>query len=145
MYPWNTDELKFDESTFAGTVRLFLLPELVMFPHVMQPLNISKQPYLNLLNDALDGDGLLALWRRCPHLGCTVPWKSGFNYEGDKGWFRCPCHGSTYTKAGVRVFGPATRSMDTMHIEVDDAGNITVNTGDITFGGADNPRRAQRS
>jgi len=61
MYPWNTDELTFDESTFTGTVRLFLLPELVMFPHVMQPLNISKQPYLDLLNDALDGDGMLAL------------------------------------------------------------------------------------
>ncbi|MEE8337246.1 MAG: ubiquinol-cytochrome c reductase iron-sulfur subunit [Dehalococcoidia bacterium] len=90
------------------------------------------------------GEGLLALWRRCPHLGCTVPWKSGFNYEGDKGWFRCPCHGSTYTKAGVRVFGPAPRSMDTMQIEVDDAGNITVNTGEITSGGADNPQRAQR-
>ena len=90
------------------------------------------------------GDGLLALWRRCPHLGCTVPWKSGFNYEGDKGWFRCPCHGSTYTKAGVRVFGPAPRSMDTMQIEVDDAGNITVQTGEITSGGADNPQRAQR-
>ena len=90
------------------------------------------------------GDGLLAMWRKCPHLGCTVPWRSGFNYEGDKGWFRCPCHGSTYTKAGVRVFGPAPRSMDTMKIDVDAAGNITVQTGDRTPGGADNPQRAQR-
>ena len=31
-----------------------------------------------------------------------------------------------------------------MNIEADDAGNMTVNTGDITFGGADNPQRAQR-
>ena len=90
------------------------------------------------------GDGLLAMWRKCPHLGCTVPWRSGFKYEGDKGWFRCPCHGSTYTKAGVRVFGPAPRSMDTMKIDVDAAGNITVQTGDRTPGGADNPQRAQR-
>ena len=88
------------------------------------------------------GSGLLALWHKCPHLGCTVPWKSGFTYEGDRGWYRCPCHGSTYTRAGVRVFGPAPRSMDTMRIDIDDAGNVTVQTGDRTPGGTDNPQRA---
>lgn len=88
--------------------------------------------------------GLLALWHRCPHLGCTVPWRQGFEYQGDKGWYRCPCHGSTYTKAGVRVFGPAPRSMDTMKIDIDDAGNITVQTGDRTPGGPDNPERAMQ-
>ena len=37
--------------------------------------------------------GLLALWRKCPHLGCAVPWTANFNYDGDaNGWFRCPCH-----------------------------------------------------
>lgn len=88
------------------------------------------------------GEGLLALWQKCPHLGCTVPWKSGFTYDDDKGWFRCPCHGSTYTKAGVRVFGPAPRSMDTMAIDIDANGNITVQTGDRTSGAPDNPQRA---
>lgn len=88
-------------------------------------------------------NGLLALWRKCPHLGCTVPWRGTFNYEGDaEGWYRCPCHGSTYTKAGIRVFGPAPRSMDTMAIQIDDAGNITVQTGSVTPGGPDNPQRA---
>ena len=88
-------------------------------------------------------DGLLALWRKCPHLGCTVPWRGTFSFDGDDGgWYRCPCHGSTYTKAGIRVFGPAPRSMDTMEITIDDAGNITVNTGVITSGGPDNPGRA---
>lgn len=87
-------------------------------------------------------DGLLALWRKCPHLGCTVPWRGTFDYEGDKGWYRCPCHGSTYTKSGIRVFGPAPRSMDTMAISIDDAGNISVDTGAITPGGPDNPKRA---
>lgn len=87
-------------------------------------------------------NGLLALWRKCPHLGCTVPWRESFSYEGDAGWYRCPCHGSTYTKAGIRVFGPAPRSMDTMAIEIDAAGNITVQTGSVTPGGANNPERA---
>ncbi|MDA0815088.1 MAG: Rieske 2Fe-2S domain-containing protein [Chloroflexi bacterium] len=89
------------------------------------------------------GDGLLALWRKCPHLGCTVPWRGTFSFEGDAGgWYRCPCHASTYTKAGIRVFGPAPRSMDTMQIDIDDAGNITVHTGAVTGGGPDNPSRA---
>ncbi len=89
--------------------------------------------------------GLLALWRKCPHLGCTVPWRQSFDYEGDKGWYRCPCHGSTYTKSGIRVFGPAPRSMDTMAITVDGSGNITVDTGKITSGGPDNPTRAVKA
>ncbi len=88
------------------------------------------------------GDGLLALWHKCPHLGCTVPWRSGFTYENDQGWYRCPCHGSTYTKSGIRVFGPAPRSMTTMKVDVDGAGNITVQTGIRQDGGPDNPQRA---
>ena len=91
--------------------------------------------------------GLMALYWKCPHLGCTVPWNPSFdgatvNFPGITGWFRCPCHGSTYTKAGVRVYGPAPRSMDTMAITVDGAGNVTVNTGKRTPGGANNPQRA---
>ena len=88
------------------------------------------------------GEGLLALWHRCPHLGCTVPWRSGFTYEGDQGWFRCPCHGSTYTKSGIRVFGPAPRSMTTMQVGIDDSGNITVLTGERLSGSPTNPERA---
>lgn len=103
---------------------------------------VNLDPSDSRLGGSGGGNGLLALWHRCPHLGCTVPWRSGFNFQGDKGWFRCPCHGSTYTRAGVLVFGPAPRSMDTMEIEVDAAGNITVQTGSRTNGGTDNPTRA---
>ena len=89
-----------------------------------------------------EGDeGLLALWWKCPHLGCTIPWRPGFPFEGATGWFRCPCHGSTYTRAGIRVFGPAPRPMDTMDITVNSDGSLTVDTGNIQKGGADNPDR----
>jgi cytochrome b6-f complex iron-sulfur subunit len=90
--------------------------------------------------------GLVALWWKCPHLGCTVPWRGDFVSPADplgrRGWFACPCHGSTYTKAGVRIFGPAPRSMDTMQIDVNAKGQITVQTGKRTTGGPDNPQRA---
>ncbi|MBX3425103.1 MAG: LON peptidase substrate-binding domain-containing protein [Pirellulales bacterium] len=61
MLPWNADDLAFDESTFSGVGRLFPLPNLVMFPHVMQPLHIFEQRYRTMLNEALDSDGLLAM------------------------------------------------------------------------------------
>jgi cytochrome b6-f complex iron-sulfur subunit len=92
--------------------------------------------------------GLLALWWKCPHLGCTVPWKGDYRAGSEKdpldrkGWFNCNCHGSTYTKAGVKVFGPAPHSMDTMAIDVNNDGSITVQTGDRKSGDIDNPRRA---
>jgi len=91
------------------------------------------------------GAGLLALWRKCPHLGCSVPWLPRFEFKGDRaGWFRCPCHMSTYTRAGVLVHGPAPRSMDTMLVVIDADGVITVDTRQITRGGVGNPERAVR-
>ena len=95
-------------------------------------------------NGSGGGEGLLALWRKCPHLGCSVPWNRSFVLPGfeAQGGFRCPCHGSTYTKAGVRVHGPAERSMDTMRVEVSETGEITVHTDEITSGALDNPGRA---
>ena len=87
--------------------------------------------------------GLLAIYQKCTHLGCTVPWRPDFQFEGTTGWFRCPCHGSTYTKgAAILVFGPAPRPLDTMAIEVKENGDLVVNTGATTKGGADNPQRA---
>ena len=87
--------------------------------------------------------GLLALYQKCPHLGCTVPWRPDFVFGGVKGWFRCPCHGSTYTKeGGVLVAGPAPHSMDTMAITVNPNGDLTVETGQVKAGGQDNPFRA---
>lgn len=91
--------------------------------------------------------GLLALYWKCPHLGCSVPWNPAFNgaqvnFPGIIGWFRCPCHGSTYSKAGIRVYGPAPRPMDTMALRINADGSVSVNTGQITGGAADNPLRA---
>lgn len=89
---------------------------------------------------------LLALWQKCPHLGCTVPFNENFSREDPRsgetyaGWFLCPCHGSTYSDAGVRVFGPAPRSMDTFAVTID-GGNITVDTGAVTPGATDNATR----
>jgi cytochrome b6-f complex iron-sulfur subunit len=82
------------------------------------------------LNGEETPGGVLALWTKCPHLGCTVPWRPDFTFAGRQGWFRCPCHGSTYTKeGGIIVAGPAPRSMDVFPIEVQDDLSLIVQTG----------------
>ncbi len=93
-------------------------------------------------SDPVNGKaGFLALWWKCPHLGCTVPWVANFNFNNTQGWFRCPCHGSTYDDAGQRVYGPAPRSLDRMEVTIDPAsGRISVNTGAISKGTTDNAR-----
>jgi len=89
--------------------------------------------------------GLLAMWQKCPHLGCTVPWRADFEFQGRKGWFRCPCHGSTYTReGGILVAGPAPRPLDVFPIEIQDDLSIVVQTGSAKAitGSTNNPGKA---
>ncbi len=46
---------------FGGTARLFPLPNLVLFPSVIQPLHIFEPRYRQMTADALAGDRLIAL------------------------------------------------------------------------------------
>lgn len=46
---------------FDGRVRLFPLPELVVFPHAMQPLHIFEPRYCEMLVESLASDNLIAM------------------------------------------------------------------------------------
>src|SRR5215210_7720227 len=46
---------------FAGIVRMFPLPNLVLFPHVVQALHIFEPRYRAMLEDALAGDHLICM------------------------------------------------------------------------------------
>lgn len=48
-------------SRFRGEVRLFPLPNLVLFPHVIQGLHVFEPRYRQLLTDSLAGDQLIGL------------------------------------------------------------------------------------
>lgn len=52
---------------------------------------------------ALDGGEFVALSPICTHLGCTV------DLSDDR--LVCPCHGSTYDRAGRVLVGPAERDL----------------------------------
>jgi cytochrome b6-f complex iron-sulfur subunit len=72
---------------------------------------------------------LLALWRRCPHLGCMVP-----DLCESMKRFTCRCHGSTYNILGEKLQkGPAQRGMDRFAVLVDD-GTIVIDTREVISG-----------
>ncbi len=71
--------------------------------------------------------GLVALYQKCPHLGCRVPWC------GSSQWFECPCHGSQYNRVGEKRAGPAPRGMDRFVVALE-GDTITVDTKTIVPG-----------
>jgi Rieske Fe-S protein len=87
-------------------------------------------------------EGFVALADYCTHLGCIMPWSGDFKFEGRAGWFRCGCHGATFTRAGARVFGPAPRGMDYYHLAIDEDGNLYVDRTEITRAVGNQPAKA---
>jgi cytochrome b6-f complex iron-sulfur subunit len=71
---------------------------------------------------------VLALYRKCPHLGCQIP-----QLCDQSQWFECLCHGSKYTVLGEKRDGPAPRGMDRFVMEVED-GVYYINSGEIEDG-----------
>lgn len=75
-------------------------------------------------------EGFVAMWHKCTHLGCTVPWIPQEKSEdglADKGRFNCPCHGSIYDRYGVVTAGPAPRPFDLFPVTIID-GVVMVDT-----------------
>ena len=96
----------------------------------------SAQTYLTKIDDEV-----VALWQRCPHLGCRVAWCES------SGEFECACHGSRFSRAGDVRSGPSPRGMDRFAVTA--TGDLVeVDTGDVTEGAPagseesiDEPRR----
>lgn len=55
------EDLAFSGEEFSGVARLFPLPNLVLFPHVMQPLHVFEPRYREMLEDAVQDDRLIAM------------------------------------------------------------------------------------
>ncbi len=75
-------------------------------------------------------EGFIALYQKCTHLGCTIPWKQQDTSEDTlaaTGRFNCPCHGSIFDRYGVRKAGPAPRPLDLFPVSIVD-GKVVVNT-----------------
>ena len=70
-------------------------------------------------------DGVIALWQKCTHLGCAVPWVE------EEGQFHCPCHGSLFNEVGDVIGGPAPRPLDFFPAEIS-SGEVWVDTSQPT-------------
>lgn len=57
----NLDDIIQLPDDFDGHVRLFPLPQMVLFPHAMQPLHIFEPRYCEMLLESLAGDRLIAM------------------------------------------------------------------------------------
>jgi Rieske Fe-S protein len=78
-------------------------------------------------------DQLLALYRKCPHLGCQVP-----ALCDELKRFTCRCHGSTYNILGEKLKqGPAQRGMDRFAVTIGSDGIVVIDTSQLTAGALD--------
>ncbi len=72
----------------------------------------------------LPDGGFLAVYHRCTHLGCTVPW------DAEAQRFVCPCHNSQFDMRGDLENPPAPRPLDLFPLTIAD-GDIRVDTGQV--------------
>ncbi len=74
--------------------------------------------------------GVVALYQKCTHLGCKVPWCSTSR------WFECPCHAAEFNRVGERKGGPAPRGLDHFAVAVD-GGKVVIDSRQVFVGAAD--------
>jgi cytochrome b6-f complex iron-sulfur subunit len=106
----------------------FYVPEARAYinPYPESALPVAKKVYSDSILPGMEA-GLVALFQKCVHLGCRVPWCQTSQ------WFECPCHGSKYNRVGEKKGGPAPRGLDRFPIEVD-GDDVTINTGIVVQG-----------
>lgn len=103
-----------------GSVTPVFIPEARAYV-VPAPATISAQ----FKGKQLDVAGVMALYQRCVHLGCRVPW-----CQTSQG-FECPCHGSKYNGIGEYFAGPAPRNLDRFVIELSPDNELIIKTSAI--------------
>lgn len=78
-----------------------------------------------------------AFLARDPRNGCPLAWRTDLSASfGPGGFFRDPCHGSTYNDHGVRVFGPSPRNLDYFDVIISDAGEVVIDLRTLHKGGS---------
>lgn len=116
----NVADLVPEMTDAAGLITPAFIPDARAYV-VPAPAQGSEQ----LAEQDLVAGGLMALYQRCVHLGCRVPWC------GDSQGFECPCHGSKYNSIGEYFAGPAPRNLDRFAVHVSDNGRLIIRTGTI--------------
>ena len=85
------------------------------------PGSVTHIPNGRFYLSRLAEGGFLALYQRCTHLGCNVPW------DQEQGNFVCPCHNSQFTVEGELLSPPAPGPLDLFALSIQ-AGQVIVDT-----------------
>lgn len=112
-------DLQAQSVTPDGSIVPVFIPEARAYV-VPAPASLSEQ----FEGRGVEAAGMMALFQRCVHLGCRVPWCAPS--QG----FECPCHGSKYNAIGEYFAGPAPRNLDRFVVE-SVGGRFIIKTGTI--------------
>jgi cytochrome b6-f complex iron-sulfur subunit len=110
------------EPYYVPAARTYLQP----YPVADVP-KAKKVPQYTLILPDME-KGIVALYQKCVHLGCRVPWCDTSQ------WFECPCHGSKYNRVGEKKGGPAPRGLDRFVVNIKDDGSMVIDTGNVIVG-----------
>lgn len=104
------EPLAFSPDQFSGFARMFPLPNLVMFPHVMQALHIFEPRYRALFEEAIEDDRLIAL-------GSLAPGWEG-NYDGRPPLrpHACLCRIATHQKTDEGTYNVLVLGVRRLHL-----------------------------
>ena len=116
------EDLKKQITQGDGSVIPAFIPEARAY---VLPFDSSEVGASQFSDGSTIADGLVAIYQRCVHLGCRVPWCN--SSQG----FECPCHGSKYNMVGEYYAGPAPRNLDRFVVSVNTAGKFIIDTGTI--------------
>jgi Lon protease-like protein len=106
-----SENLSFSSDEFSGRVRLFPLPNLVVFPHVMQPLHIFEPRYRAMLEEALADDRLIGMALLAPG------WEKDYEGRPPLRAVGCLCRVATYHKTDEGSYNVLVVGLRRMVIE----------------------------
>ena len=89
-------------------------------PYPADALDAARKVYPANVISGME-EGVTALYQKCVHLGCRVPWCQTSQ------WFECPCHGSKYNRVGEKKDGPAPRGLDRWPVIIE-GGDLIIDT-----------------
>lgn len=105
-----------------GSITPLFVPEAKAY---IVPVSSEVQAGSQFTEDlSVVAGGFTALFQKCVHLGCRVPWC------GSSQGFECPCHGSKYNAIGEYQAGPAPRNLDRFEVFISDD-HLIVKTGSV--------------
>ncbi len=115
----DVDEIRRLTATPEGRIQPLYIAEAQSY---VMPFEESEAAGTSFDGIPVIAGGFTALWQKCVHLGCRVPWCA--SSQG----FECPCHGSKYNAHGEYFAGPAPRNLDRFQVAVEN-GRLLINTG----------------